>query len=59
MNAPNDNTAPKGLRGWWASPRRHGMQRTIVPWEFLVLGALNLGGGYWYITIARSASART
>jgi len=22
---------------------------------FLVLGALNLGGGYWYITIARSA----
>ena len=26
---------------------------------FLVLGALNLGGGTWYITIARSASART
>ncbi len=26
---------------------------------FLVLGALNLGGGYWYITIARSAPART
>jgi len=26
---------------------------------FLVLGALNLAGGYWYITIARSASART
>ena len=25
---------------------------------FLVLGALNLGGGFWYITIARSASAR-
>ena len=25
---------------------------------FLVLGALNLGGGYWYITIARSAPAR-
>jgi hypothetical protein len=24
---------------------------------FLVLGALNLAGGYWYITIARSASA--
>ena len=22
---------------------------------FLVLGALNLAGGYWYITIARSA----
>jgi hypothetical protein len=24
---------------------------------FLVLGALNLGGGYWYLTIDRSASA--
>ena len=26
---------------------------------FLVLGALNLAGGYWYLTIARSASTRT
>ena len=26
---------------------------------FLVLGALNLAGGSWYITIARSAPART
>ena len=26
---------------------------------FLVLGALNLAGGYWYITIARSAPALT
>jgi hypothetical protein len=26
---------------------------------FLVLGALNLAGGYWYLTIARSAPART
>jgi hypothetical protein len=34
-----------GLYGW-AGP-------------FLVLGALNLGGGYWYLTIARSAPART
>ena len=25
---------------------------------FLVLGALNLGGGYWYITIARSSPPR-
>ena len=95
MNAPNDNTAAKGLRGWWLSPPRTGMQRLIVPYEyrhlrvfgvgriaggsvaaaagvvclsygvygwaafFLVLGALNLAGGYWYITIARSAPART
>jgi hypothetical protein len=26
---------------------------------FLVLGALNLAGGYWYLTVARSAFART
>ena len=95
MHAPNDNTAAKGPRGWWASSPRPGMQRLINPWEyrhlrvsgatriaggsvaaaagvvclsygvyewaafFLVLGALNLAGGCWYITIARSASART
>jgi hypothetical protein len=95
MNAPNDNTAPNSLRGWWASPPRSGLRRTIAPWEyshlrasgsirmagggvaaaagvvclsysvygwaafFLVLGALNLAGGCWYFTIARSESART
>jgi hypothetical protein len=95
MNASNDNTAARGLRGWWASPPRSGMQRLIVPYEyrhlrlfgagrlaggsvaatagvvclaygvygwaafFLVLGALNLAGGYWYLTVAGSASART
>jgi hypothetical protein len=26
---------------------------------FLVLAALNLAGGYWYLTIARSAPSRT
>jgi hypothetical protein len=26
---------------------------------FLVLAALNLAGGYWFVTIARSRSART
>jgi hypothetical protein len=95
MNASNDNTAAKGLRGWWLSPSRSGMHRLINPWEyrhlrfsgvtriaggsvaatagvvclsyrvygwatfFLVLAALNLAGGYWYLTLARSASART
>jgi len=95
MNAPNDNTARKGLRGWWLSPPRPGMQRLIHPWAyrhlrvfgvthiaggivgvgigafilsysaygwaalFLVIGALNLACGYWYLTVARSASART
>ena len=95
MNTPDDNTAAKGLRGWWQSPPRPGMQRLINPWEyrhlrfvggarivggsvaaaagvvclsygvygwaafFLVLAALNLAGGGWFLTIARSASART
>ena len=94
MNAANDNPARKGLRGWWASPPRPGMQRLINPWEyrhlrafgvtrifggclaatagavclwyaaygwvafFLVLGVLNLAGGSWYITIARSSPPR-
>jgi hypothetical protein len=87
----NDNGARKGLREWWASPPRRGMQRLIIPWEyrhlrafaltriaggfvataagvtclayaaygwaafFLVVGALSLAVGYWYVTIARSA----
>ena len=95
MNAPNDNTAAKGLRGWWLSPPRPGTQRLISPWEyrhlrgygvtriaggsvaaaagviclsygvygwaafFLILAALNLAGGSWYLTIDRSASAPT
>ena len=95
MNATNDNTAAKGLRGWWAYPPRPGLQRLINPWEyrrlrtfgvmriaggsvaaaagviclaygvygwaafFLVVGALNLAGGYWYLSIDRSAPART
>ena len=94
MNGPNDNTAAKGLRGWWASPPRPGLQRLIVPYEyrhlrafgvtrifggsaaaaaglvcllygvhgwaafFLVLAALNLAGGSWYLVIDRSAPAR-
>ena len=93
MNAPNDNTAAKRLRGWWQSPPRPGLQRLINPWEyrhlrafgvtriargsvaaaagvlclsygvngwaafFLLIGALNLAGGSWYLTIARSAPA--
>jgi hypothetical protein len=94
MNAPNDNTAARRLRGWWFSPPRPGLQRLINPiayrhlrgfgvthiaggsaaaaagliclaygvhgWAafFLVLGAANLAGGYWYLTIDRSAPAR-
>ena len=95
MDASNEKTAAKGLRGWWAFPPQSGMQRLINPWEyrhlrvsgaariaggsvgvalvvlllsytaygwaafFLVVAALNLAGGGWYLTIARSASPRT
>ena len=94
MNAPNDDTAARGLRGWWASPPRPGLQRLINPlvyrhlrvfgvthiaggslaagagviclsygvygWAgfFLVIAALNLAGGSWYLTIDRAALAR-
>jgi hypothetical protein len=34
VNASNDNTAPKGLRGWWLTPPRPGLQRLIHPWEY-------------------------
>ena len=100
MHAPNDNTAPRGLRGWWASPPRSGLQRIIIPWQYrhlrgfarvniaagiglvglgavtlvggsftteavwwtalwLVAAALSFASAYWFLTIARSASART
>ena len=48
MNAPNDNTAPKGLRGWWLSPSRSGMQRLIAPYEYRHLrgfGVTRIAGG--------------
>ena len=34
MDTQNDNTARKGLRGWWASPQRSGVRRVISPWEY-------------------------
>jgi hypothetical protein len=48
MNAPNDNTAAKGLRGWWLTPPRPGMQRLINPWEYRHLrlfGGTRIVGG--------------
>ena len=95
MNASSDNNAAKGLREWWQSPPRAGMERLIIPFEyrhlrfygvtriaaggvaaaagliclsyrvygwaafFLAIGALNIGGGCWYVTIDRSAAPRT
>ena len=34
MQAPHDNAARKGLRGWWTSPPRAGARRIISPWEY-------------------------
>src|ERR1700758_4128205 len=48
MNARNDRTAANGLRGWWLSPPRSGMQRLIAPPEYRHLRAFavtRLGGG--------------
>jgi hypothetical protein len=39
MYGQNDNTAPRGLRGWWASPPRSGLRRIISPWEYRHLRA--------------------
>ena len=48
MNASNDNTAAKGLRGWWLSPPRPRMHRLINPWEYRHLrffGLTRIAGG--------------
>jgi hypothetical protein len=48
MYAPNDDTALKGLRGWWASPPRSGLRRIISPWEYRHLRAwagVRIAGG--------------
>jgi hypothetical protein len=48
MSASNENTAPRGLRGWWASPPRSGMRRLIIPYEYRHLrafGAMRIAGG--------------
>jgi hypothetical protein len=69
MNAPNDNTAPKGLRAFGLTRIAGGsvagaagvicLSYGVKGWAafFLIIGALNLAGGSWYITIDRSAPA--
>jgi hypothetical protein len=39
MRAPNNDTAPQGLRGWWTSPPRSGMRLIVSPWEYRHLRA--------------------
>ncbi len=34
MYGHHDSTAPRGLRGWWASPPRSGLRRIISPVEY-------------------------
>ena len=48
MNGPNGSTAARGLRGWWQSPPRSGLQRLIIPWEYRhlrVFGVMRIAGG--------------
>ena len=49
MNAANDNSGAKGLRGWWASPPRSGMRRLLAPFEYRhvrVFGVTRITGGF-------------
>jgi hypothetical protein len=65
MNAPNDRAAPTGLRGWWLSSQRPGMQRLISPWEYRHLqgaanvrftaGGFQLGIGLVLLSLGRQA----
>jgi hypothetical protein len=67
MNAPSDNTAAKGLRGWWLSPPRPGLHRLISPWEYRHLGVSGVtraaaGGfqlGIGLVLLSLGHSART
>jgi hypothetical protein len=48
MRAPNDNSAPQGLRGWWTSPPRSGLRLLIAPPEYRHLrgfAGLHIAGG--------------
>ncbi len=48
MHAPNNNAAPKDLRGWWTTPARSGMRLIISPWEYRHLRAfagVRIAGG--------------
>lgn len=48
MGPHDDDTARRGLRGWWRSPPRAGMQRLINPWEYRhlrLVGTMRIVGG--------------
>lgn len=39
MHASSNDAEPKGLRAWWTSPPRSGVQLIISPWEYRHLRA--------------------
>jgi hypothetical protein len=43
MNAPDDNTGAGGLRRWWLTPARPGVQRLIFPYEYRHLRFFGVG----------------
>ncbi len=56
MNGSNDSSIPRGLREWWLTPPRPGLQRLINPWEYrhlLAFGAMRMAGG----AVAAAAAA--
>ena len=65
MNASNDNTGARGLREWWLSPPRPGLQLLINPWEYRHLrvsgvmraaaGGFQLGIGLVLLSLGRQA----
>jgi len=42
MNARNENSAAKRLRGWWVTPPRSGIERLIAPPEYRHLRAFGI-----------------
>lgn len=48
MRDRDHSPTPKGLRGWWLSPPRSGLQRLLAPFEYRRLrlfGVIRLVGG--------------
>jgi hypothetical protein len=53
MSETKDSSVPKGLREWWLSPPRSGMQRLLSPWEYRHVRAFGIGhivGGFVAVT---------
>ncbi len=42
MRAPSDNTAVKGVSGWWLPSPRHAIRRLINQWAYCHLRAFGV-----------------